>query len=61
MASLSSAIISELTSGICYYPADDIWYDNETIVEEAYKELLEYENSLSPTEWKMNEFEGWNE
>ena len=61
MASLSSAIISELTSGICCYPADDIWYDNETIVEDAYKELLEYENSLKPTEWKMNEFEGWNE
>jgi len=61
MASLSSAIISELTSGICCYPADDIWYDNETIVHDAYKELLEYENSLKPTEWKMNEFEGWYE
>jgi hypothetical protein len=61
MSSLSSAIISELTNGICCYPADDIWYDNKTIVEDAHKELLEYENSLKPTEWRMNEFEGWND
>ncbi len=61
MSSLSSAIISELTNGICCYPADDIWYDNETIVEDAHKELLEYESSLKPTEWRMHEFEGWNE
>jgi len=61
MSSLSSAIISELTNGICSYPADDIWYDNKTIVEDAHKELLEYENSLKPTEWRMHKFEGWNE
>jgi len=59
MASLSSAIITDLTNGVCCYPADNIWYDNKTIIEDAYKESLEYENSLKPTEWKMNEFEGW--
>ncbi len=61
MSSLSSAIISELTGGICCYRADDIWYDNKSIVEDAYKELIEYENSLKPNEWKMNDFEGWND
>lgn len=61
MSSLSSAIITELTNGICSYPADDIWYDNETIVEDAFKESLEYENSLKPNEWKIHEFEGWND
>lgn len=60
MSSLSSAIITELTDGICCYPADDIWYDNKSIVDDAYKELLEYESSLKPTEWKMHEFEDWN-
>lgn len=59
ISSLSSAIISELTDGICYYPADDIWYDNKTIVRDAYKELKEYENSLKTTDWKMKEFDGW--
>ena len=61
ISSLSSAIISDLTDGVCCYPADDIWYDNKTIVEDAYTELIEYENSLNPNEWKMNEFEGWND
>ncbi|NQY31330.1 MAG: hypothetical protein HRT69_17930 [Flavobacteriaceae bacterium] len=60
MSTLSSAIISELTNGICCYPADDIWYENKTIVEDAYKELIEYENSLRPTEWKIHEFKGWS-
>ena len=61
MASLSSAIISELTNGICCYPADDIWYDNATIVQEAYNELKDYEKSLTPIEWNVHEFEGWND
>lgn len=61
MSSLSAAIISELTNGICCYPADDIWYDNKTIVEDAYKKSLEYENSLRPNEWKVHEFGGWND
>jgi hypothetical protein len=61
MSLLSSAIISELTDGVCCYPADDIWYDNKTIVEDAYKMLKEYENSLNPNEWRMNEFEGWKD
>ena len=61
MSSLSSAIIAELTNGICCYPADDIWYDNKTIVEDAYKKSLEYENSLRPNEWKVHEFGGWND
>ena len=61
MASLSSAIISELVNGVCCYPADDIWYDNKNIVEEAYKEILEYEASLKPSDWITHDFEGWNE
>jgi hypothetical protein len=61
MSSLSSAIIAEMTNGICNYPADDIWHDNKTIVEDAFKESLEYEESLKPNEWKVHEFEGWND
>ncbi len=61
MSSLSSAIIAELTNGVCCYPADDIWYDNKTIVEDSFKELLEYENSLKPNAWKVHEFESWDD
>ena len=60
LSSLSSAIISELTNGICCYPDDNIWYNNNTIVEDAFNELLGYENSLKPLEWKVSEFEGWD-
>jgi len=61
MSSLSSAIIAELTDGVCCYRADDVWYNNESIVENAFRESLEFENSLKPSEWKVHEFEGWNE
>jgi hypothetical protein len=44
-ASLTSAILTELTNGVCCYPADDIWYDNKNIVNEAFKETTEYEKS----------------
>ena len=45
-ASLTSAILTELTNGVCTYPADDIWYDNKNIVDEAFKEIKEYEQTL---------------
>ena len=61
MSSLSSAIIAKLSNGVCSYPADDIWYDNKTIVEDAFKETLVYENSLKSKEWKVHKFNGWNE
>ena len=59
MASLSSAILSELTEGVCCYLADNIWYDNATIVEDVYKEIVEYESSINPKDWKIHLFEGW--
>ncbi|WP_114783703.1 hypothetical protein [Botryobacter ruber] len=58
-ASLTSAILTELTNGICSYPADNIWYDTESIVEKAYKEIKEYEQSLNKKEIKYHEFEDW--
>ena len=59
MASLSSAILSELTEGVCCYPADDIWYNNAKIVDDAYKEVIAYESSISDKDWKVHLFEGW--
>src|SRR5271156_5375911 len=47
-ASLTSAILTELTNGVCSYPADNIWYDYKNIVEEAFAEIEEYEKSLKP-------------
>ena len=45
-AALTSAILTELTDGVCSYPADDIWYENKNIVDETYKEVLLYEKDL---------------
>ena len=51
-ASLTSAILTELTNGVYCYPADDIWYDNKNIVDEAFKETTEYEKSLLEKEFR---------
>ncbi len=58
-ASLTSAILTELTNGVCSYPADNIWYDNKNIVEEAFAEIKEYENSLKQKDIKYHEFAEW--
>jgi len=59
MALLASATFSKLTNGLCSYPADDIWYNNDTIVEEALSEVREYESSLKPSEFNLHTFEEW--
>jgi len=59
MASLASATLSRITNGLCCYPGDDIWYDNETIVENALKDVADHERSLNPREFRLHEFEEW--
>lgn len=59
--SLVSAILTELTNGLCTYPADDIWYENKDIVDEFYKEVCDYEKSLSEKELEYHEFDEWRE
>lgn len=58
-ASLTSAILTELTNGVCCYPADAIWYDNHNIVAEAFKEVSDFERSLKESDFNYHEFEGW--
>jgi hypothetical protein len=58
-ASLTSAILTELTDGVCTYPADDIWYDNKNIVDEAFKEVKAYERTLKERDIEFHEFEKW--
>jgi hypothetical protein len=58
-ASLTSAILTELTNGVYSYPADNIWYDNKNIVEEVFAEIEEYEKSLKPKNIKYQEFVEW--
>jgi len=58
-ASLTSAILTELTDGVCCYPADNIWYDNRNIVKDAFIEIKEYEKSLKQEDVKFHEFEKW--
>jgi hypothetical protein len=59
-ASLTSAILTELTDGVCTYSADNIWYDNEGFVEKTWSEIKEYENTiLKERDLKFHEFEKW--
>lgn len=58
-ASLASAILTELTNGVCCYPADNIWYENKNIVDKAFKETTDYEKSLSEKEIEFHEFDEW--
>ena len=58
-ASLTSAILAELTNGVCCYPADDIWYENKNIVEKAYKEIKEYESTIKERDLQYHEFTEW--
>ena len=55
-ASLTSAILTEITNGVCCYPADNIWYDNKNIVKNAFNEVQEYEQSLKEKEIEFHEF-----
>lgn len=59
-ASLTSAIVTELTNGVCCYPADDIWYDNKNFVEKTWQDVKEYEMTLLKEQnLKFHEFEKW--
>jgi hypothetical protein len=58
-ASMTSAILAELTNGVCCYHADDIWYNNTDIVEEAFKDALEYEKSIKEKDFVFHEFDEW--
>ena len=57
-ASLTSAILTELTNGVCSYE-DETWYENKNIVDNAFKELTEYEQTLTETELDFMEFDEW--
>ncbi len=60
-ASLASAILTELTDGVCTYPADDIWYNNENFVEKTWQEIKDYETTLlKERDLKFHEFKGWD-
>ena len=60
-ASLTSAILTELTDGVCTYSADNIWYNNAGFVERTWSEIREYENTLlKERDLKFHEFEKWD-
>jgi hypothetical protein len=48
-----------LTNGVCTY-SHDIWYRNENLVENAWREIKEYESALlKEKDLKFHEFEKW--
>ena len=59
MATVSSAVLAELTGGISSYPADGIWYDKPAAAPDAAAEALAYENSVRPKDIEVHRFEQW--
>ncbi len=55
---LVSAILTELTNGVSGFE-DGTWYDNNNIVENAFQEVIEYEQSIPEAELDFYEFDEW--
>lgn len=55
---LVSAILTELTNGVSCFEVGT-WYDNNKIVENAFKEVVEYEQSIPEKELDFYEFDEW--
>ena len=58
-ASLTSAIISELTNGICLYPAENVWYENNNLSYNSFLEINNFEDKLDENNIKFHLFESW--
>ncbi|GAB3965623.1 hypothetical protein GCM10028806_05140 [Spirosoma terrae] len=57
-ACLTGAVLAKLTGGV-YRSSDDIWYTGKDITEEVYKEVKEYEQSLTEVTVQFHEFAQW--
>jgi hypothetical protein len=61
-AQMTSAILTELTDGVCTYTADDIWYDTKDLAEKSFPDIRDYELTLlKDEELEFYEFKGWDE
>ncbi|KGO88141.1 hypothetical protein Q765_03580 [Flavobacterium rivuli WB 3.3-2 = DSM 21788] len=58
-AVLTSTIITELTNGIYTYPANDIWLANKTIIDNVYKDVKDYEQTINEENIRFHLFNGW--
>lgn len=59
MAMLSAAVLTELSSGICYHSADDTFHDYSGIVDKFYRQVVEYEQSANCKECQTHPFLKW--
>ena len=55
---LVGAILTELTNGVSYFE-DGTWYDNHKIVENAFQDVMDYEQSILKEELDFYEFDEW--
>lgn len=58
-AFMTSAALTELTDGVCNNPAEDAWYDNRYILEQAYREVSAFEKSINEEDCIYHEFDNW--
>lgn len=50
--------MTEITNGVCSYE-DDIWYENKNIVDRAFQEVKEYEQTLTEADIDFVTFDEW--
>ncbi|MCA4782642.1 hypothetical protein IF125_10260 [Empedobacter stercoris] len=60
-ALLTSSIFTQITNSVLYYPSENYWYDNNELVNNIFKDILDFENSLKLKEINFHEFESWSE
>ncbi len=57
-ARLTSAILTEITNGICSFE-DETWYENKNIVDNAFQEITEHEQTITEQDIDFMEFDEW--
>ncbi len=58
-AALTSAIVTELTDGVCFSTVDGMWHDATDIVSEAFRVVQEYEQHIQASDIQIHEFKEW--
>jgi len=60
MATVSAAVLAEITGGISFYPADGIWYERTSAAAKAVSEARDYENLVTSKDIPVHRFERWS-
>jgi hypothetical protein len=58
-AALTSAILTELTDGVCFTTTDGVWHDATNIVPKTLQAVQDYEQNIQAPDIQIHEFTEW--